>query len=419
MKKKYVWLFLLLTLAVIIVVFHSEIGSFLRHNFTATFGELLFSDPVKQRTVYLKKHPKILNIAVFGPWKYYARNGFMLDKAIQLAFDEVNAAGGVLGRSLQPVWVDNENYSTIAQEDAEKLAADPSIFAVIGPVTSGRVLQFHAIFGDAGIPEVAPLAQSTRINREKNNPLLFMPIASDLDESRALAEWAEKNNRNGFLILNDDSRFPMSYGSCVEQAFYDRNLQVYGRVLFDQNSSRNYIRDEVLKYLEYFPVQNIIYLTKTGDASDYVDLAERVFARLPEGTLYFNEFTSLNRLLKVHRNRDRIYMPAAIPLKKEFYPTLRKFLKINGYERDFLSLIAYRSIHIFADAVRQTGSLLPMKIADTMRKGVMKTPLGDFRFSPHGFEANPPLEILSLEKLDEQWKAVEAEAVSSGNASSF
>ena len=60
-----------------------------------------------------------------------------------------------------------------------------------------------------------------------------------------------------------------------------------------------------------------------------------------------------------------------------------------------------------------------MKIADTMRKGVMKTPLGDFRFSPHGFEANPSLEILSLEKLDEQWKAVAAEAVSSGNPSSF
>ncbi len=409
MKKKHVWLFLLLTLTVIAIAFHSEIGTFLRHNFMTTFGELLPSDPLKQRARYLRKNPKILNIAVFGPWRYYAQNGFVLNKAIQMAFDEVNESGGVLGRHLNPVWVDNQNFSTIAQEDAEKLAADPSIFAVIGPITSGRVLQFSALFGDAGMPEVAPLAQSTRINRGNDNPLLFMPIASDQDESRALAHWAEMKKRNHFLILNDDSRFPMSYGSCVEQAFYDKSLLVYGRVLFDQSSSRNYIRDQVLQYLDYFPVRNIIYLTKTGDASDYVDLAERIFSRLPDGSLYFNEFAPLDRLLKVHRNRDRIFMPAAIPLKEEFRTTLRKFLRIKGYERDFLSLVAYRSVHIFADAIRQTGSLEPMKIAGTMRTGVMKTPLGDFRFSAKGFEADPPLEILSLEELEKRWKAIGAE----------
>lgn len=409
MKKKYVWLFLLLALLVMTFVSHSEISALLQRNFMTTFSEILPSDPLRQRVRYLKKHPDRLNIAVFGPWKYYAQNGFVLDKAIQLAFDEVNEAGGVLGRRIHPVWVDNENYSTIAQEKAEKLAADPSIFAVIGPVTSGRVLQFHSLFGDAGMPELAPLAQSARINRGQINPLLFMPIASDLDESRALAAWAAKNKLDNFLILNDDSRFPMSYGSCVEQSFYDNSLLVYGRVLFDQSSSRNYIRNQVQQYLDYFPVQNIIYLSKTGDASDYADLAERIFARLPEGTLCFNEFAPLDRLLNVHRNRNRIFLPAAIPLNGENRDVLQKFLKIEGYERDFLSLLAYRSVHIFADAIRQTGSLDPVKIAGTMRSGVMKTPLGNFRFSPRGFESDPPLEILSLEELEKRWNAIAAE----------
>ncbi len=409
MKKKHVWLFLLLALIGMTLVFHSEIATLLHRNFMATFSEILPSDPAKQRMRYLKKHPGRLNIAVFGPWKYYEQNGFVLDKAIRLAFDEVNAAGGILGRRLNPVWVDNENYSTIAQEEAEKLAADPSIFAVIGPITSGRVLQFNSLFGDVGMLEVAPLAQSARINRGQINSLLFMPIVSDLDESRALAAWAEKNKRNNFLILNDDSRFPMSYGSCVEQSFYDSNLLVYGRVLFDQSSSKNYIRDQVRQYLDYFPVQNIIYLSKTGDASDYADLAERIFARLPEGTLCFNEFAPLDRLLNVHRNRSRIFLPAAIPLNGKNRTELRKFLKIKGYERDFLSLIVYRSVHVFADAIRQTGSLDPGKIAETMRTGVMKTPLGDFRFSSSGFEANPPVEILSLEELEKRWKAIAAE----------
>lgn len=409
MKKKYVWFFLLLLAAAVAVGFRSEVAGFLRRNFTATFSEVLPSDPAKLRALYLKKHPKELNIAVFGPWSYYAKQGFILDKAIQLAVDEVNASGGILGRKVNPVWVDNENYSAVAQEQAEKLAADPSVFAVIGPVTSGRVLQFNSLFGDAGMPEVAPLAQSERINRENTNALLFMPIASDLDESRALAAWAQGGGRNNFLILNDDSRFPMSYGSCVEQSFYEKDLLVYGRVLFDQSSRKNYIRDQVLQYLDYFPVQNIIYLSKTGDASDYADLAGRIFARLPEGTLYFNEFTTFDRLLKIRLDRNRVFVPAAIPLNAANRAELRKFLKIEGYERDFLSLIAYRGVHIFADAVRQAGSLDPRRIAETMRTGVMKTPLGEFRFSAGGFEAGPPLEILSLEELEKRWRAIAAD----------
>ena len=121
MKKKYVWLFLLLLAAAIAVGSRTEVAGFLRRNFAATFSEVLPSEPTKLRARYLKKHPQELNIAVFGPWDYYARQGFILDKAVQLAIDEVNAAGGILGRRVNPVWVDNGNYSAIAQEQAEKL----------------------------------------------------------------------------------------------------------------------------------------------------------------------------------------------------------------------------------------------------------------------------------------------------------
>ena len=66
MKKKYVWFFLLLLAAAVAVGFRSEVADFLRRNFTATFSEVLPSDPAKLRALYLKKHPKELNIAVSG-----------------------------------------------------------------------------------------------------------------------------------------------------------------------------------------------------------------------------------------------------------------------------------------------------------------------------------------------------------------
>ena len=114
-------------------------------------------------------------------------------------------------------------------------------------------------------------------------------------------------------------------------------------------------------------------------------------------------------MLKFKVDKSRIFMPASIPLNEKNRSGLRKFLKIEGYERDFLSLIVYRSVHIFADAIRKTGTLNPDSIAETMRTATMDTPLGPFHFSTHGFEADASLEILSLEELERKWNEIESE----------
>lgn len=47
MKKKYVWLFLLLLAAAIAVGSRTEVAGFLRRNFAATFSDVLPSEPTK------------------------------------------------------------------------------------------------------------------------------------------------------------------------------------------------------------------------------------------------------------------------------------------------------------------------------------------------------------------------------------
>lgn len=406
MKTKYVGLSLLLLSSALLIGFRSEIIEFCKHNIKVTFGDVFISLPHEAREKYRKQHPDKLNIALLGPWKHLENHGFMVKKAMSMAFEEINQTGGVLGRRLQPVWVDNLNCSADVQEQVVRLAADPSVFAVFGPVTSGRVLQFHALFTDAGLLEIAPLAQSNRLNRGDVNPLLFMPVSADLTESRALAEWAVQNHRNRFLILNDDNKFAISYGSCVEQSFFERDLKIYGRVLFDQSSKMNYVRDQVIQYLDYFPIENMIYLANVGDKCNMAALEEGIFKRLPEGMIYFNEFIPFDRILKNTKRKDRVFLPAIVSIKPEYKTVLRKFLAMKGYERDLLSLVAYRSVYIFADAARQAGKADVKKIAEVLRTSVMQTPLGEFRFTNNGFEKDSRVEILSLQELENRWNAV-------------
>ena len=72
-------------------------------------------------------------------------------KGILLALEELNAAGGVLGRKLELIAEDNQSKSGESATVAKKLISRDKVVAILGEVTSGRTL------------EVAPLAQAAKI----------------------------------------------------------------------------------------------------------------------------------------------------------------------------------------------------------------------------------------------------------------
>ncbi len=72
-------------------------------------------------------------------------------KGILLALEELNAAGGVLGRKLELIAEDNQSKSGESATVAKKLLSRDKVVAILGEVTSGRTL------------EVAPLAQAAKI----------------------------------------------------------------------------------------------------------------------------------------------------------------------------------------------------------------------------------------------------------------
>ncbi len=72
-------------------------------------------------------------------------------KGILLALEEINTAGGVLGRKIEVISEDNQSKAGESATAAKKLLSRDKVIAILGEVTSSRSL------------EVAPLAQSAKI----------------------------------------------------------------------------------------------------------------------------------------------------------------------------------------------------------------------------------------------------------------
>ena len=70
---------------------------------------------------------------------------------MQLAFKEINAAGGILGQRIQLVTFDTQTNADLAKALAQRAVA-LAPYAVIGPVFSGITLATMDVMREAQIP---------------------------------------------------------------------------------------------------------------------------------------------------------------------------------------------------------------------------------------------------------------------------
>jgi branched-chain amino acid transport system substrate-binding protein len=84
-------------------------------------------------------------------------------KGILMAFEEINAAGGVLGKKLELVSEDNQTKPGESATVAKKLIARDKVVALLGEVSSGRSLEAGPIAQAAKVPMIAPAATNPKV----------------------------------------------------------------------------------------------------------------------------------------------------------------------------------------------------------------------------------------------------------------
>src|SRR5947209_15874282 len=89
--------------------------------------------------------------------------GTSSDKGIQLAISEANAAGGVKGRQLKVVVLDDEGKPEQAATAATKLIASDHVTALLGEVASTRSLFMAPKAQQAKVPMITPSSTNPQV----------------------------------------------------------------------------------------------------------------------------------------------------------------------------------------------------------------------------------------------------------------
>ncbi|HTT36877.1 MAG TPA: ABC transporter substrate-binding protein [Burkholderiales bacterium] len=120
----------------------------------------------------------------------FAEGGSFQVNGLQLALEEINKSGGVLGRPVELRTEDNASTNPGTVLAFSKLFTDPAIKAIVGPIASTQIQAASPAIAKAGVPTMIGGTDPslTRVN----NPWVFRARPNDLYSSKVIAEFGVK-----------------------------------------------------------------------------------------------------------------------------------------------------------------------------------------------------------------------------------
>lgn len=131
-----------------------------------------------------------------------ARHGF------ELAIEDINKAGGVLGRKLVPVVRDDTGAPPKSIQNMTELIDNEKVAAVVGPTNSGNALAWLHIPQQKKIPVIVPVATATDITRRygtESQNYIFRVSMVDREQVALLLAYAVKSSKGKKIAFIADS----------------------------------------------------------------------------------------------------------------------------------------------------------------------------------------------------------------------
>jgi branched-chain amino acid transport system substrate-binding protein len=123
-------------------------------------------------------------------------------KGTQLAIDDLNAAGGVLGRKIELITEDDQSQAGQPATAVRKLISSDGVVAVLGEVASSRSLEAAPICQQNKIPMISPASTNPKVTQVGD--YVFRVCFIDPFQGTVMANFAQKTLKlNSVAVLSD------------------------------------------------------------------------------------------------------------------------------------------------------------------------------------------------------------------------
>jgi len=319
-----------------------------------------------------------------GPLGGYGING---KRAIEMAVEEINASGGVLGRKLAAVFGDTKLKPEVAEELANRFVTEEKVDFLLGPTSSAVAMSLSEFARKHKKILIVTQAATDAVTGAKFNPYLFSTLSNAMMHSRAGAYYMASRPFKKWMCIGPD----YNYGHESWRMFREKlkelkpDVEIVGEI-FPKLMAKDYSAyiEQIIK-----AKPDAVWCPLWGqDAVNFIKQAKEV--KLFDGIKFaFPVGAALETLVPLGKET-----PAGLFMASRYFFTtpdsaenrdfVRKYHARNNEYPDYMTEETYAGVYFIKAALERAGSTDP----DAFVKAVEKGPLA--WLTPEGWKVMRP-----------------------------
>ena len=156
--------------------------------------------------------------------------GQMSHHGTELAIEEINAGGGVLGKKIKLIYEDDQSKQGEPATVVKKLISRDGVVAVLGEVASSRSMEAAPICQQNKVPLISPASTNVKLTEMGN--YIFRVCFTDAFQGKLLANFAKRSLKASNVAILTDTKSDYSVG--LSRDFRTPFLASNGKVVAEQ-----------------------------------------------------------------------------------------------------------------------------------------------------------------------------------------
>jgi branched-chain amino acid transport system substrate-binding protein len=323
-----------------------------------------------------------IKIGVAGPHSGdLASYGLPTVNAAQIVIDDINAKGGIMGKKIELIKMDDVCKPEVAANVAQKLVSE-KVDAVIGHICSGATKPALGIYRDAKILAISPSATNVDLTMSGEYPNFFRTIAADDSQALLEVDFAlSKLKLKKFAVIHDKGDYGKGLAEFAKGFLEKKGAEV---VLFEGITPGAVDYSAIIQKIKHAKADAVIYGGYHPEASKIVSGMRKKGMK----TIFISDDgVKDDTFIKVAgKYAEGVYATGPIDTSK--FPlaveAIEKHKKQYGADPGAFYLNAYAATEALLNAIDKAGSTDYDAVSAALRKEWVETPLGKISFDNKG-----------------------------------
>ncbi len=282
-----------------------------------------------------------------------------------LAFEELNAAGGVLGKKLELITEDNQTKPGETANAVNKLIAKDNVVAILGEVASGRSLEAAPICQQSKIPMISPASTNPKVT--ETGDYIFRVCFIDPFQGTVMANFATNTLKAKKIAVFTDVKSDYSKG--LAKYFKEKFAANGGTIAaeLDFNGGDKDFKGQLTAIKSSNP-DGVFVPGYYTDVALICIQAKQLGLNVP---MFGGDGWESSTLLEIGKeavdgNYFSTHYAADASTEKvtNFVAAYKK--RFNGKTPDAMAALGYDSAYFLADGIKRAATAEPAKIRDAL-----------------------------------------------------